>query len=196
MVQPWLEAGYEAITVDLQEADHGNKARHHFVADVTAWRYPLSFGPPSIVFAFPPCTHLASSGARWFKDKGLRSLIDALRIVDACRDICESSGAPYMIENPVGTLATYWRKPDRLFNPFDYSFYHPEDNYTKKTCLWIGGGFVMPPVNRADLPPPDDRIHKRSPGPDRADFRSATPKGFAHAVFKANAPQSAQMEVA
>src|SRR5687767_4747656 len=99
MVQPWINAGYEAITVDLQDSDTANKYRHHFVADVTKWRYPLKFGRPSIVFAFPPCTHLAVSGARWFKEKGLGSLIGALSIVDACRDICESSGAPWMIEN-------------------------------------------------------------------------------------------------
>tara|TARA_R110000822_G_scaffold298623_1_gene421452 strand:- start:328 stop:486 length:159 start_codon:yes stop_codon:yes gene_type:complete len=38
------------------------------------------------------------------------------------------------------------------------------------------------------LPEPDDRIHKAAPGPDRADFRSATPLGFARAVFATNQP--------
>ncbi len=189
MVQPWLEAGYEAVTVDLQEAETANKARHHFVADVTTWRYPMRFGQPAMVFAFPPCTHLAASGARWFASKGMGALIDALRIVDACRELCEASGAPYMIENPVGTLATYWRKPDHFFHPCDYTAFELGDNYTKKTCLWTGGGFVMPAVQRVDgLATPDDRIHKKSPGPDRADFRSATPMGFARAVYLTNAP--------
>ena len=112
MVQPWLDAGYEAVTVDKQEAASAHPARHHFAADVRTWHYPLRFGRPAIVFAFPPCTDMAVSGARWLKDKGLRALIDALTIVDACREICEASGAPWMIEHPVSTLATYWRKPD------------------------------------------------------------------------------------
>jgi hypothetical protein len=106
MVQPWIDAGYEAITVDLQDAGTICTARHHYVADVTKWHYPLQFGRPAIVFAFPPCTHLAVSGARWFKDKGLAGLIEALAVVEACRDICESSSAAWMLENPVSAHTT------------------------------------------------------------------------------------------
>src|SRR5687767_7613937 len=84
MVRPWVDAGYDAITVDIQNAAAGNPARHQVVADVRTWRYPLRFGRPTIAFAFPPCTHLAVSGARWFKQKGLRALIEGLEIVDAC----------------------------------------------------------------------------------------------------------------
>lgn len=191
IVSPWIEAGYEAITVDLQDSPTACPGRHHFVADVRTWRYPLRFGQPAIVFAFPPCTHLASSGARWFKDKGLRALIEALQIVDACREICETSGSPWMLENPVGTLATYWRKADHTFHPHDFTAFELGDNYTKKTLLWTGGGFVMPASAAAlGLSEPDDRIHKKSPSDDRSDFRSATPMGFARAVFRANAPSS------
>lgn len=192
MVQPWIEAGYEAVTVDMQESPTVNQARHHFVADVTTWRYPLRFGPPAMVFAFPPCTHLSVSGARWFKGKGMKALIEALSIVEACRDICEASGAPYMIENPVSTLATYWRKADHTFHPEDFTAFELGDNYTKKTCLWTGNGFVMPATAKAEgLGPPDNRIHAAPPSDDRGDFRSATPMGFARAVFKSNAPRQA-----
>ena len=71
MVLPWLEAGWRAVTVDLEPAvnPHGN--RTHVVSDVR--RFVLRHRP-SIVFAFPPCTHLASSGARWFRSKGLPAL--------------------------------------------------------------------------------------------------------------------------
>lgn len=189
MVKPWLAAGYEAVTVDLQESPTSHPRRHHFTADVTRWRYPLRFGQPAIVFAFPPCTHLAVSGARWFKGKGMAALIEGLAIVEACREICEASGAPYMIENPVSTLATYWRKPDHTFHPWQYTGFELSDNYTKKTCVWSGNGFVMPPPNVAADCVPDDRIHKAPPSDDRADFRSATPMGFARAVFEANARQ-------
>lgn len=90
-----------------------------------------------------------------------------------------------MLENPVSTLSTYWRKPDHTFDPCDYG-----DGYTKKTCVWCGGGFVMPPKNRVPVTEPG-YIHKMAPGPDRADRRSATPGGFARAVFTANAKAGA-----
>lgn len=186
MVQPWIEAGYEAVTIDMQESNTASPKRHHFVGDVRTWRYPLRLGRPAIVFAFPPCTDMAVSGARWLKEKGLRALIDSLAIVDACREICEASDAPWMIENPVSTLATYWRKPDHTFHPCHYTAFALDDNYTKKTCLWTGGGFVMPPPAMDGNSPPDDRIHKAPPSNERGDIRSTTPMGFARAVFHAN----------
>lgn len=192
MVKPWLDAGYDAVTVDLQPAPSVNRARQHFEADVTKWQYPANMDKPVCVFAFPPCTHLAVSGARWFKEKGLGALIGALQIVDACRAICEQSGSPYMIENPVGTLATYWRDPDHAFDPCDYG-----DPYTKKTCLWTGGGFAMPPVIKPGdtfaaptwvEPTLGSMMHKMPPSEDRGNIRSITPMGFARAVFQSNAP--------
>lgn len=191
MVRPWVEAGFKAVTVDLQQPAESNPAQA-VIADVRTWRYPLRLGVPAIIFAFPPCTHLAVSGARWFKQKGMPALIEGLQIVDACREICENSGAPWMLENPVSTLATYWRKADHTFHPWQFTGFELGDNYTKTTCLWTGGGFVMPQAcQAADLPAPDNRIHAAPPSDDRSDFRSATPMGFARAVFKANAPQLA-----
>jgi hypothetical protein len=190
MVQPWLDAGYSAITVDLKEQENPHPRRQHIVSDV---RYMWKLEGLCAVFAFPPCTHLAVSGSKWFKGKGMGKLIEALQIVDACRELCENCGAPWMLENPVGTLATYWRDPDYYFDPCDYG-----DPYTKKTCLWIGGGFVMPPkVRPGDMfseptwvePTLGSMIHKMPPSKDRGDKRSITPMGFAHAVFKANAMQ-------
>ena len=187
MVRPWAEAGYPCICVDVQHEGERTEGNITFLdADVRTWL------PPKVdlqmVFAFPPCTHLASSGARWFKDKGLRALIDGLELVERCRAICEWSGAPWMLENPVGTLSTYWRKPDYKFDPFEYAGYldEPEaDAYTKRTCLWTGGGFKMPAMR----PHGDNlksKMHLLPPGPDRANQRSVTPQGFAKAVFLAN----------
>lgn len=120
MVQPWLEAGYSAITVDLQEQVNPHPRRRHTVSDVTA--LPLNFARnATAVFCFPPCTDTAVSGARWFRSKGLESLINALRIVSACQKIAEASGAPWMLENPVSTIATYWREPDHTFHPSDFT---------------------------------------------------------------------------
>jgi hypothetical protein len=203
MVQPWLEAGYRAVTVDLQPEINPHPNRLHIMRDVRAFvwggerdnpfldsrEHTWSVVKPSIVFAFPPCTHLAVSGARWFKSKGLSKLIEALQVVESCRAVCEHNGQPWMIENPVGRLSTLWRTPDHYFHPWQYTAHEPADNYTKKTCIWSGGGFVMP--QEATAPEllgvePDDRIHKAPPSEDRGDIRSVTPLGFARAVFAAN----------
>lgn len=140
-----------------------------------------------MVFAFPPCDHLAVSGARWFKGKGLRMLSRSIALFATAAEFCEWAAAPYLIENPVSSISSYWRKPDYIFHPYQFTGYHEEDNYTKKTCLWTGNGFVMPESNRKpDLGEPDNRIFMTPPSPDRPALRSMTPKGFARAVFEAN----------
>lgn len=190
MVRPWADAGYECWIVDMQhpEGEHrGDDGIVRVGADVSRWLPPRR--DYAICFAFPPCTHFAVSGARWFRDKGLAALHEGIGLVEACRRICEWTDAPWMLENPVGTLATYWRPPDYTFQPHHFAGLEPSDNYTKQTCLWTGGGFVMP-EGRPDLTlgDPDNRIHFAAPGPQRANFRSATPMGFARAVFSANRP--------
>lgn len=188
-VKPWADAGYLCYAVDTQhppgETRDGNVIR--VGADLSTWLPPR--GDIAFVAAFPPCTSLAVSGARWFKDKGLTALAGGIGLVARCEEIAEWTGAPYFIENPVSTLSTYWRKPDQMLDPFEFGGYEGghDDGYTKKTCLWTGGGFVMPEPRPIQLAIDHDRIHKAPPGPERANFRSATPKGFAQAVFEANA---------
>lgn len=151
------------------------------------WMCPIDRSRIAFVAAFPPCDHLAVSGALWFKGKGLRLLAKSVEMFATAAEFCEWSGAPYLIENPVSNISSHWRKPDCTFHPHHFTGYCLEDNYTKKTCLWIGNGFVMPAPCVADnLDDPDDRIHKCPPGPDRHNIRSATPLGFARAVFEAN----------
>jgi hypothetical protein len=132
------------------------------------------------------------SGARWFKDKGLGGLSRAVDMVERSRDILEWTGAPWLLENPVGTISKYWRKPDRYVHPWQFAGWNEDierENYTKKTGLWIGGGFVLPEAKPAPAPHRDD-IHKMPPSEDRADKRSVTPTGFALAVFAANDPNA------
>ncbi len=186
MVKPWVDAGYGAVTVDLQPATWTHPLRVHHQCDVREFVMPKGV---SFVAAFPPCTHLAASGARWFRDKGLAKLIEALQIVEACRSLCEAGQAPYMIENPVGTLAAYWRDPDYTFHPVHYCGWATNsaaDEYTKKTCIWAGNGFVMPDRKPGE-PTLGSLMHRLPPSADRADIRSETPAGFAAAVFSANA---------
>jgi hypothetical protein len=187
MVLPWAEAGFLCYCVDLRhpagEHREGNIIR--VGADVREWLPP--YAAVKMIFAFPPCTHVAASGARWFQDKGLGSLIEALQLFDAALRLAEWTRAPYFIENPVGTISTYWRKPDYTFDPCDYGGYlnPPVDAYTKKTCLWTGNGFIMPETKWV-LPIEGSRMHRLPPSIHRAALRSMTPKGFAQAVFKAN----------
>lgn len=195
MAQPWLDAGYECWCVDIQHPvsyDTGgitSSGKLHFVHwDLTRpWLCPVDRSEIAFVAAFPPCDHLAVSGARWFTGKGLRLLSASVSMFATSAEFCEWSQAPYLIENPVSTISTYWRKPDYTFSPHWFTGYNVDDNYTKKTCLWTGGGFQMPDQLLAEgLGEPDDRIHRAPPGPDRHNIRSKTPLGFAKAVFNAN----------
>ncbi len=186
MLAPWAAAGFRCIAVDIKGApDSPHPGVEHVKADVSTYLPPK--GEYAMVFAWPPCTDLAVSGARWFKDKGLETLARALPTVVASKRICEWAGVPWMLENPVGTLSTYWRKPDYMFDPCDYGGYlfPMGDAYTKKTCLWTGGGFVMP--NKKWVEPTEgSKMHFMPPGEERAAMRSETPMGFAEAVFTAN----------
>ena len=186
MVRPWARAGYECYAVDLQNDGSketvGDGTIHYARADVRKWKPPNR--PVRIGFAFPPCTDLAVSGARWMREKGLSALAEAIEKVAACQEILDGLDCPWMLENPVSTLSTYWREPDYRFNPFEYDGYTERDEaYTKETCLWTGGGFRMPKPDGVDESDADDRIHKMPPSEDRSDRRSETPAGFAEAVY-------------
>jgi hypothetical protein len=195
MTKPWVEAGYKAVLVDPQHGTtrvEGSVARfagtiEDAMDDIGEM---IQRGEVAMVFGFPPCTDMAVSGARWFEAKRAADRMfqaKAVMIAEQCRTIGRLSGAPYLVENPVSVLASAFGKPQHTFHPADYTAYEPGDNYTKKTCLWTGGGFVMPaPAKDPSLGAPDNRIHFASPGPERANFRSATPMGFARAVFTAN----------
>lgn len=203
MVKPWAEAGYECHIFDIQHRDshslHNNIHTHKIdllrqqPIDIKIRMPGISIDEIKFVSCFPPCQHLAVSGARWFKGKGLRKLAESITMFATAVEFCERIGAPYMIENPVSTISTYWRKPDYIFHPWEYSGYNEDDYYTKKTCLWVGNGFIMPPKSirfsswHDSNCKPDDRIHKAPPSEERANFRSKTPRGFAKAVFMANA---------
>lgn len=184
---PWLRAGVDCVSVDLEPPTGSHPRWRHIREDVAHFEPP---GRPCFVACFPPCTDIAASGARHFRTKGLGRLIGALAAVEACRRLCEASGAPWFIENPVGVLSSYWREPDYTFEPSDYG-----EPYSKRTHLWAGGGFVMPPrVAAGDLfdaatmvePVEGSRIVRMPDSKGRRERREATPRGFAEAVFWAN----------
>lgn len=194
MVRPWFEAGHTVVIVDIQHdpGEHWDNEKFCRIgADMLTWVPPrwLALSDLAALFAFAPCDHLSVSGARWFRQKGLEKLHEALTLVITAKRWCEWFDAPYMLENPVSTLSSYWRKPDHTFDPWQFTGLEPRDNYHKRTCLWTGNGFVMPEPCAIPGISIDARIHRAAPGPDRKDFRSATPMGFARAVFEANASQ-------
>jgi len=205
MVQPWVDAGYHAVLIDPQHGTSSIEGRVTRLALTVDGAMPFlsdllrDFGIAA-VFAFPPCTDMAVSGARWFASKREADPMfqaKAVAVAEQCRTIGRLSGAPWFVENPVSVLSRVFGKPDHWFHPADFTAFEPGDNYTKRTNLWTGGGFVMPaPARDASLGAPDDRIHKAPPGPDRENFRSATPLGFARAVFAANAPKCARHDYA
>lgn len=196
MARPWAEAGHECWCVDIENDDTeeqaGDGVIHYVQADVREWLPPLNVRI-AIVFGFPPCDNLAVSGARWMPEKGLDGLDSGVTLFKRAREFARKANAPWMLENPVSTISSYWRDPDHTFHPFQFDPYTERDErYTKKTMLWTGNGFEMPDPH-PDAPSKDeadDRIHKMAPSEQRSAMRSETPMGFARAVFEANTSQN------
>ena len=174
-----------------------------------------AFSGKPVVFgmAFPVCTDMAVSGARHFKRKAERDPEFQTKAVIYARDCAfffEVLGVPYFVENPVSVLATKWRKPDHSFHLYQYGEYlsdaeavHPRwpeyiaerDAYTKKTCLWTGGGFRMPTKIPTCKPTGYSTQHLKLGGKSQRtkDIRSATPRGFAKAVYEFNSQTVEEM---
>lgn len=170
----------------------------HVIDHPATWRVlreTLTTRRVVFVAGFPPCTDVSLSGTRWWASKAKKDRYfqcKATRVAEQCKVIGELSGAPWMFENPASAFSRIFGKPQYKFHPHQYTQFEPGDNYRKDTWLWTGNGFVMPPAAKDEtLGEPDDRIHKCAPGPDQANIRSATPKGFARAVFEANAEKKA-----
>ena len=198
MVRDWAEAGYTCYCVDVQHSIRRPRWQPTGQGGIWfVWGDARSWCPPDgldihAVFAFTPCTDVAGSGARDFDTKGEMMLNDALVLFNACRQAARWSGARWMLENPVGVLSSipHIGKPTFYFHPSDYAGYLPEDEqaaeaYTKKTCIWSGGGFVIPEAKPVE-PTLGSMMHRLPPTEDRADLRAVTPRGFARAVFLAN----------
>jgi hypothetical protein len=128
--------GHDVISCDLLDSE--DSSVNHFTGDVlTLLNRDSTF---DLMIAHPPCTDLASSGARWFKEKQAdgrqkRSIEFFLMLVNA-------NIHKFVIENPVGIMSTLLRKPDQIIQP--WMFGHAE---TKSTCLWLKGLPALTPTN-------------------------------------------------
>ena len=202
---------HSLLEPEVQDFDGGGSITYNF-ADLHDHNWlnaiQAEFGDKPVVFAmaFPVCTDMAVSGAAHFKSKAEANPFfqaDAVGHVTAVARMFNGMAMPYFIENPVSVLATQWRKPDYNFHPYQYGEYlddheavHPRwpdyiadrDAYTKKTCLWTGGGFVMPVKIPTCKPTGYSTQHLKLGGKSQRtkDIRSATPRGFAKAIYETN----------
>ena len=159
--------GHDACSVDLMESE--GSGRFHYQGDIAA---VIASGEHwDMLIAFPPCTHLCVSGARWFRDKA-REQADALAFVSM---LMNAPIPKIAIENPVGVISTHIRPPDQIIQPWQFG--HGE---TKATCLWLKGLPKLQPTNIVAGREP--RIHKMAPGPNRGKERSRTYAGIAEAM--------------
>lgn len=126
-----------------------------------------------LMIAHPPCTHLAVSGARWFKNK-LKEQQEALDFVNI---LMQSPIEKIAIENPVSVISSKIRKPDQIIQPWQFG--HGE---TKATCLWLKNLPKLIPTNIVEGR--ENRIHKMPPSNERWKNRSRTFKGIANAMAK------------
>ena len=160
----FIKAGHDAMSCDLLPTD---AAGPHYQGDV---KYVLD-DEWDLLIAHPPCTHLAVSGARWFKDKR-EEQAQALAFV---RDLLAAPIPRIALENPVSIISSHIRKPDWIIQPWQFG--HGE---TKKTCLWLKGLPPLWPTNIVDGR--EARVHKMPPGPNRWRERSRTYQGIADAM--------------
>lgn len=164
--KPYVDGGYDVIKVDIK---HGQ--------DVRLFKFPDY--PVRGILAAPPCTHFASSGARWWSDKGEDTLLEALSIVDAClRLVTMLQPVWWALENPTGRLSNYIGPMKFSFDPSDYG-----DPYKKRTHLW--GRFNEPMMNKVEASE-GSKILKMPDSNGREARRSETPVGFAKAFYEAN----------
>jgi len=148
--------GHEAVSCDLLPTEQPGP---HIQTDVLSL---LNMGWDMMI-AFPPCTYLCRSGARWWPDRRVEQE-EALQFVHT---LAGSSVPRIAIENPIGCLSTRWRKPDQIIQPWWFGV--PE---VKATCIWLKGLPELQPTDIVEGRTP--RVHHERPGPDRWKNRSRT----------------------
>lgn len=175
--------GFEAYSCDIIECSGGhpewhikNDVRHIFNSNVifhTVDGVSHYVNHWDLIIAFPPCTDLAVSGARWFEEKRKdgRQQKSIGFFLTFTRLDCDHVA----IENPIGIMSTVYRKPDQIIQPWQYG--HGE---TKATCLWLKGLPQLKPTNI--VAGRKQRVWRMSPGADRSKERSKTYAGIAKAM--------------
>lgn len=165
--EAFRERGHYAVSCDLLPSEAPGL---HVRMDI---RSPYLYQDMrwDLIIAHPPCTHLAVSGARWFKDK-LPEQEAALALV---RWLMDAPAPRIALENPISIISTRIRKPDQIIHPWQFG--HGE---TKATCLWLKNLPKLQPTNIVEGR--TARVHREAPSPDRWKNRSRTLQGIADAM--------------
>jgi hypothetical protein len=155
--------GHYSMSCDLLDTE---KPGLHYKGDVTnilndGW---------DLMICHPPCTHLAVSGARWFREKQ-KEQAEALEFVEL---LLNAPIPKICLENPISIISSRIRKPDQIIQPWQYG--HGE---TKATCLWLKNLPLLKPTNIVEGR--EARVHKMPPSPNRWKERSRTFQGIADA---------------
>ena len=168
VTEAFREKGHTAYSCDNKEFS-GNHPEWHFGIDVL----DILEKDWAMVIAFPPCTDLSVSGARWFKEKQADGRQQAS--IAFFMQIANTPCPRVAVENPIGIMSTHWRKPDQIIQPWQFG--HGE---TKATCLWLKGLPKLVPTNIVEGR--EARVWKMSPSPERSRLRSRTYEGIARAM--------------
>jgi hypothetical protein len=158
--------GHEAFSCDFLSTEIPGNHIQCSVEEVL-----MNCGHVDMMIAFPPCTHLAVSGARWFKEK----LVEQRSAIYFFLMLAGQQINKIAIENPIGIMSTIYRKPDQIIQPWQFG--HGE---TKATCLWLKNLPLLKPTNIVEGR--EARIHKMAPSINRWKERSRTYKGIAEAM--------------
>jgi len=181
VTKEFRKLGLEAFSCDILPCSGGHP-EWHIQWDIT----PILQDKWDMIIAFPPCTHLAVSGAAWFeqkrKDGRQQQGIDFFMLFANCK--CERMA----IENPIGIMSTVWRKPDQIIQPYEFG-----GSFSKKTCLWLKG---LPKLKPTEIVDKGEQIKYKSgksmpkwyadafklPPKERSRVRSQTFPGIAKAM--------------
>jgi site-specific DNA-cytosine methylase len=169
----FIAQGHDAISCDLLPTDAPGPHYQGDVRDIIEDGFDL-------MVAHPPCTHLAVSGARWFKDKQA----EQAEALDFVRLLLSAPIGKIALENPISIISSRIRKPNQIIQPWQFG--HPE---SKSTCLWLKNLPKLIPTDTLPLPAsgrwnnqtPSGQ-NKLGPSPDRWKERSKTYQGIAEAM--------------
>ena len=132
----FIKLGHNAMSCDLEPTDAPGPHYQGNVVDIINDNWDM-------MIAHPPCTHLASSGARHFAKK----IADGRQKqgIDFFMALINSNIPYYAIENPIGIMSSIYRKPDQIIQPWQFGH-----NVSKSTCLWLKGLPTLTPTDVVD----------------------------------------------
>ena len=166
--------GHEAYSCDILSCS-GGRPEWHLPRDVT----DILNNNWDIIIAFPPCTDICVSGARWFPEK----IADGRqqKAIDFFMMFANHPCEKIAIENPIGIMSIKYRKPDQIIQPWEFG-----EDASKKTCLWLKGLPELKPTNIIIKDRYSNQTasgqNKLGPSPERARLRAIAYQGIAEAM--------------